>query len=194
MNQSTDTLAPATGQPWTSRAAVGAATAAPLALRVATPDDGPGILALIMSHREEGHLLPRTLSDITARAHRFVVADRAGAIVACAELAPLGSDLAEVRSLVVDGSERGAGLGRDLVGELWERGAAAGFRRLCAFTHSPAWFVRMGFSIVPHLWLSDKVLADCVRCPIFRMCGQYAVVASLDEAVGPVARTSSRPS
>ena len=29
----------------------------------------------------------------------------------------------------------------------------------------------MGFSIVPHLWLPEKVFTDCVKCPLFRPCG-----------------------
>jgi hypothetical protein len=40
----------------------------------------------------------------------------------------------------------------------------------------------MGFSIVPHLWLTEKVFTDCVKCPQFRRCGQYAMVVPLDLA------------
>ena len=40
----------------------------------------------------------------------------------------------------------------------------------------------MGFSIVPHLWLTEKIFTDCVKCPLFRRCGQFAMVVSLDEA------------
>ena len=40
-------------------------------------------------------------------------------------------------------------------------------------------FIHMGFSIVPHLWLTEKIYTDCVKCPHFRQCGQYAVVLSL---------------
>ena len=40
----------------------------------------------------------------------------------------------------------------------------------------------MGFSIVPHLWLTEKVFTDCVKCPQFRHCGQYAMVVPLDVA------------
>jgi N-acetylglutamate synthase-like GNAT family acetyltransferase len=58
-----------------------------------------------------------------------------------------------------------------------------GFDKLCAFTHAPGYFSRMGFSIVPHLWLPENISADCVACPRFRRCGQYAMVATL-EAVG----------
>ena len=34
----------------------------------------------------------------------------------------------------------------------------------------------MGFSIVPHVWLPEKIVTDCHTCPLFRRCGQYAVV------------------
>jgi hypothetical protein len=42
----------------------------------------------------------------------------------------------------------------------------------------------MGFSIVPHLWLLEKLFADCMTCPHFRHCGQYAMVVPLDDAPG----------
>ena len=48
--------------------------------------------------------------------------------------------------------------------------------------HAPGYFIHMGFSIVPHLWLAEKVFADCVKCPQFRQCGQYAMVVPLDVA------------
>ena len=38
----------------------------------------------------------------------------------------------------------------------------------------------MGFSIVPHQWLPEKVFADCVSCPKFRRCGQFAMVVPVE--------------
>ena len=55
-----------------------------------------------------------------------------------------------------------------------------GFDKLCAFTHAPGYFMPMGFSIVPHLWIPEKIFTDCVKCPQFRRCGQYAMVLPLD--------------
>ena len=55
----------------------------------------------------------------------------------------------------------------------------------------PAYFSRMGFSIVPHLWLAEKVFADCVKCPLFRRCGQYAMLMDLDHASDTAERESS---
>jgi amino-acid N-acetyltransferase len=140
--------------------------------------------ALISANLEEGHLLPRTLGEICAHAERFVIAMRGRRIVGCAELAPLSPQVAEVRSLAVDRSERGSGVGTMLVDELRRRARRGGFEKLCAFTHAPGYFIGMGFSIVPHLWLLEKVFTDCLKCPRFRHCGQYAMVVPLDDALG----------
>ena len=150
--------------------------------------------ALIAAHLEEGRLLPRTLAEITVHADRFVIGLRGRKIVACAELAPLSQHVAEVRSLAVDKAERGNGVGTLLVDELRRRARRDGFEKLCAFTHAPGYFIGMGFSIVPHLWLHEKIFTDCVTCPHFRRCGQYAMVVPLDEPAGrPAGDTGERP-
>jgi amino-acid N-acetyltransferase len=151
----------------------------PIVLRSATAAEAPAIHALILDHLEEGHLLPRSLAEIVNRAARFVVAVDDDEVLACAELAPLSNTVAEVRSLVVSRGARSLGLGRMIVDELVRRAEAAGFHKLCAFTHSPAYFVHMGFSIVPHVWLPEKIDTDCKSCVHFRQCGQYAVMLTL---------------
>jgi len=89
--------------------------------------------------------------------------------------------VAEVRSLVVSEDFRRVGMAARLVDELRRRATAAGFEMLCAFTHDARFFVRQDFSIVPHQWLPEKVSTDCVSCPLFRRCEQYAMVMSLRE-------------
>ena len=145
-------------------------------IRQGGPADAAGIHALIMTNLASGHLLPRSLTEIVACAARFRVAARGAEIVACAELAHLSPGVAEVRSLVVHASARGLGLGRRIIDEVRRRARAHRYGTLCAFTHDPRFFVRLGFSIVPHSWLPEKVAADCRSCALFRKCGQYAVV------------------
>lgn len=152
-------------------------------LRAATPADVQAIHALISTHLREGHLLPRSVDDIDAHVARFIVATIGGRIVGCADLAPLSPLVAEVRSLVVDASARSQGLGQRIVNELAQRARVAGFDSLCAFTHSAGYFVGMGFSIVPHPWIPEKIEADCRTCPLFRHCGQYAVTLPLAHGV-----------
>ena len=157
---------------------------AEVSYRAGTAADAVSLEGLIRRHQEEGHLLPREFGELEAHAARFVVATRRGRIVGCAELAPLSGRVAEVRSLVVDSSARGAGVGRALVTGLQERARMAGFETLCAFTHDAGYFVRMGFSIVPHTWVPEKIALDCHVCPQFRRCGQHAVVFALNPGHG----------
>ena len=152
---------------------------ATIVYREATATDVPALHALIAAHLEEGHLLPRELGELAVHANRFVVALRHGRLVGCAELAPLSGRVAEVRSLVVDRRARSLGIGGRLVEELQRRARLDGFDHLCAFAHDAAYFVRMGFSIVPHTWVPEKIARDCTSCAQFRRCGQYAVVLPL---------------
>jgi N-acetylglutamate synthase-like GNAT family acetyltransferase len=129
-------------------------------IRPATLDDAPAMHALIAAHLDEGHLLPRQLDDLERHAARFIVCDVDGEITACAALVPLSPRVTELRRLAT----------------------AAGFETLSAFTHDARFFVRQNFSIVPHLWLPEKIATDCLGCPLFRKCSQYAMVLPLREA------------
>ena len=151
-----------------------------LIIKRAEPAYAQVLHALITANLEEGHLLPRTLEELAIHAERFTIVMRGKKVVGCAELAPLSAQVAEVRSLAVDAKERDKGIGGMLVDELRRRAHEDGYDKLSAFTHAPGYFSQMGFSIVPHLWVPEKVFSDCVKCPMFRRCGQYAMVAPLD--------------
>jgi len=156
---------------------------ASVVLRSAGPADVPVVHRLIAVNLEAGHLLPRTVEDVARHAERFVVAHADGEVVGCAELAPLSGQVAEVRSLVVDEALRGRQIGGALVGRIAVDAAAQGFAVLCAFTHEPSHFVRLGFTIVPHIWVPEKIAHDCTACPLFRKCGQHAVLLPLRTGV-----------
>jgi hypothetical protein len=40
-------------------------------------------------------------------------------------------------------------------------------------------FVQLGFSLVPHQWIPEKIRVDCASCALFRQCGQSAVLLTL---------------
>jgi amino-acid N-acetyltransferase len=164
-----------------------------ITLRSAAPADARKLHALVSGNLEEGHLLPRTLGELAVHAERFVVAVRARRIAGCAELAPLSPHVAEVRSLAVDRTERGDGIGTLLIDEIRRRARRDGYEKLCAFTHTPGYFIHQGFSIVPHLWLAEKVFTDCVKCPLFRRCGQYAMVLPLEAAADAPGFAAAQP-
>ena len=70
-----------------------------------------------------------------------------------------------------------------LVDDLRQRAHDQGFDKLSAFTHAPGCFSQMGFSIVPHTWIQEKVFTDCAKCEHFRRCGQYAMVTPIDAPI-----------
>jgi N-acetylglutamate synthase-like GNAT family acetyltransferase len=160
-------------------------TDAKVTIRGARESDADAIHCLVSRHLTEGRLLPRTRDEIASRASRFLVALSDGRVVGCADLAPLSRRVAEVRSLVVDDGFRSGGIGRRLVEELERKALASGFESLTAFTYRPGYFVHLGFSIVPHVWVPEKIEADCRSCAQFRNCGQYAVML-------PLIRTQTR--
>jgi len=153
-------------------------------LRAGIAADAAAIHGLITSNLSLGHLLPRTFEDVESHAERFIVAEQNGAVIGCAELAPLSPEVGEVRSLVVDELSRGQRVGLRIVTALADRARDLGYNTLCAFTHEPVHFIRHGFSIVPHQWVPEKIAHDCVSCGLFRRCGQYAVTLSLRAGIG----------
>lgn len=148
-------------------------------VRPAEPDEAGVLFRLINDNLEAGHLLPRPLGEVVLHVPRFLVASDTTGVVGCAELARLGPHLAEVRSLVVSGHLRGRGVGTRLLNQMIQMARHNGYPKLCAFAYNPRPFVRLGFSIVPHPWLPEKISTDCHRCVWFRRCTQYAVVLDL---------------
>ena len=68
---------------------------------------------------------------------------------------------------------------------------AVGTTASFAFTHEPSHFVRLGFTLVPHMWVPEKIERDCRSCAQFRKCGQYAVTLTLRRGVVAVVEDST---
>ncbi len=153
-------------------------------VRPAAPDEAADLFRLISDNLENGHLLPRPLGEIVLHVPSFLVSAGSTGVVGCAELARLGPGLAEVRSLVVADTHRNQGVGTRLLSRTIETAQCQGYKKLCAFAYNPHLFIRLGFSIVPHTWVPEKISTDCHRCVWFRRCLQYAVALELKPLEG----------
>jgi amino-acid N-acetyltransferase len=153
-------------------------------VRPAAPDEAADLFRLISDNLENGHLLPRPLGEIVLHVPSFLVSAGSTGVVGCAELARLGPGLAEVRSLVVTDTHRNQGVGTRLLSRTIETAQCQGYKKLCAFAYNPHLFIRLGFSIVPHTWVPEKISTDCHRCVWFRRCLQYAVALELKPLEG----------
>ena len=108
----------------------------------ATASDVPAVEALLAAAG-----LP--LEGAAAALSTGVVARDAGVVVGAAAVEVFG-EAGMLRSVVVDGSQRGTGLGRALVSAAERLARELGIRELYLLTETAAdWFPRMGYDVVP---------------------------------------------
>ena len=170
-------------------------------IRPATIHDVPRMQAVIASHAELGKMLFKSLSDLYEHLRDFAVYTDGpgGDPVGVVGLAIIWADLAEVRSLAVDESARGRGIGTQLVEWCLDEARRLGIRRVMSLTYERRFFDRLGFEVVDRESLPLKVWTDCVRCPKNDHCDEIAMVRTLADvpplAVGhaPVPRGVSIP-
>lgn len=173
---------------------------AQISIRPAQAADAAGMSALIGQFAEQNLMLPRSAAQILRALPEFLVAVETTAapdgvgerVVGCGSLAALAADLAEVRSLAVDASQHGNGLGGLLVGKLLDLALARGFKQVCALTLRPRFFERLGFEVVDRWSISPKVWQECIYCPKFHRCDEVAMLLTLPEpalaSAAPAAR------
>jgi len=150
--------------------------------RNAKISDADAIYALISDYAEQDKMLFRTKADIYENLRSFIVAEADGRIVGCCALHIIWEDLAEIKSLAVDDSHKGTGIGRSLVADALKQAVELGLKRVFALTLEPAFFQKMGFEIVSKDKLPMKVWSDCARCPKQNNCDEIAVIKIISPA------------
>jgi len=140
--------------------------------------DVKAIYSLINFYAERDKMLFRSMADIYENLQCFTVAELDGNVVGCCALEVVWSDLAEIKSLAVDKSNTGAGVGKMLVAAATEQASQLGIQKVFALTLDPAFFEKMGFKIIEKDTLPMKVWKDCARCPKQQNCDEIAVIKS----------------
>jgi amino-acid N-acetyltransferase len=125
--------------------------------------DVRAIRALVDTYVSEGILLEKETVQLYEDVQDFWVADRGGAIVGCGALHPLWEDLAEVRTVAVDPSVRGTGVGHMLVDRLVQTARDLGVRRVFVLTFEVAFFERHGFVRIEGTPVTPDVYAELRR-------------------------------
>ena len=141
--------------------------------------DAKAIYALISSYAEQDKMLFRSLADIYENLQTFTIIELDGNVVGCCALQVIWSDLAEIKSLAVDETNTGAGVGKMLVAATTEQACQLGLRRIFALTLKPDFFEKMGFEIIEKDSLPMKVWSDCAKCPKQQNCDEIAVIKKL---------------
>ncbi|MFT7526093.1 MAG: amino-acid N-acetyltransferase [Arenicella sp.] len=145
----------------------------------ASQQDVPAIQKLLLHYAGMGELLPRSRQDIVNNLTHFRVIKENQSIIACGSLEHFTDELAEVRSLMVDQNQKGAGLGRIIVQDIIETSKLRNISRLMALTYVPEFFHKLGFRTVNKEIFPEKVWGICVNCYKFDHCDEIAVLLEL---------------
>ncbi len=148
-------------------------------IRNAKISDAKAIHTLISSYAERDRMLFRSLADIYENLQTFIVAELDSNVVGCCALEVVWADLAEIKSLAVNGANKERGIGEMLVTAALEKATELGVPRVFALTLEPDYFVKLGFNIVEKNKLPMKVWSDCARCPKQQNCDETAVIKNV---------------
>jgi amino-acid N-acetyltransferase len=149
-------------------------------IRKACLKDVKTIHKLIAEQAGSGHILARAMSELYGQIRDFTVIDddESGEIVGCGALQVCWEDLAEIRSLAVQSSHQGEGIGSRLIGALMEEARVMGVRQVFVLTYRQSLFERLGFKLMNKSLLPHKIWADCIRCTKFPECDEIALVGT----------------
>jgi amino-acid N-acetyltransferase len=165
-------------------------------IRKATMADVPDVHRLITYHAELNRMLFRSHPDLYEHLRDFFVCpqagDAAGRVLGCAALELVWRDLAEIKSLAVEETCRGRGIGTQLVNATLDEARSLGLARVFALTRDRPFFERLGFRVVPKDTLPHKVWTDCVRCPLQEHCDEIALVFDLPPVGGGLAEPAQQ--
>jgi amino-acid N-acetyltransferase len=147
-----------------------------LRIRSARVDDVRGIRALVEPLTQDRILVSKDTVAYYEGLQQFLVAelvdaagggqgDRADAVelVGCGALHVLWDDLAEVRTLAVDRTRRGHGIGHALLTALIERAKDLGVSRVFCLTFEVDFFTAHGFAVIEGTPVEPEVYAQLLR-------------------------------
>jgi amino-acid N-acetyltransferase len=146
------------------------------------------LLGLINSYAAKGIMLPRTEFEISENIRDFTVIYTDSRLIGCGALHFYTPTTAEVRSLAVEPQLKSQGIGRMIMESLEDEATANELHAIFAFTYVPQFFEKLGFAQVERGELPLKAWKDCLRCPKFQCCDEYAMLKSLvsDPVLSPI--------
>jgi amino-acid N-acetyltransferase len=159
-----------------------------LIVRKAGMRDIHSLLMLINAYAAKGIMLPRTEFEMSENIRDFTVIYDGSQLLGCGALHFYTPTTAEVRSLAVEPALKTQGIGRVLVENLETEAVVNGLHAVFAFTYVPQFFERLGFAQVERGELPLKAWKDCLRCPKFQCCDEFAMLKTLvpDPVLTPV--------
>jgi amino-acid N-acetyltransferase len=146
-------------------------------IRNARMDDVRTIHALLNHFATKGLLLGRSISSLYDHLRDFIViTDESGQIRGVSALQISWDNLAEIRSLAVDETFQGQGLGSQLVQACLQEAQQLEIGQVFTLTYQASFFRKQGFTDIDKRDLPHKIWSDCLHCHKFPDCDEEALI------------------
>jgi amino-acid N-acetyltransferase len=134
-------------------------------IRRARTRDIRAIAGLVAGNVASGRVLRKATVTLYEDVQEFWVAERLGdhQVVGCGALHVMWEDLAEIRTVAVDESCQGHGIGHRLVEALLDSAREVGVARVFVLTFATGFFARHGFEEIEGTPVSHEVYAELLR-------------------------------
>jgi amino-acid N-acetyltransferase len=134
-------------------------------IRRARTRDVRAIAGLVAENVASGRVLRKATVTLYEGVQEFWVAERLSdhQVVGCGALHVMWEDLAEIRTVAVDESCQGQGIGHRLVETLLDRAREVGVARVFVLTFALGFFARHGFEEIEGTPVSHEVYAELLR-------------------------------
>ena len=151
-----------------------------LEYRKATLLDIPAMQLLVEPEVESGVILKRDNDEVATNIRSYQLATHEGNLVGFCALHVHTTTLAELRSLIVDESVRGEGVGSALVNNALTEAKVLGLKEVLSLTYKQAFFEHLNFKEIPKESLPEhKIWADCINCKHFPICNEVSLIHSI---------------
>ena len=140
--------------------------------------DIPMMQELVVSEVKDGIILNRTEDEVATNIRSYVLVKDNGKLIGYAALHVHSTRLAEIRSLIVDDTYRGKGVGKDIVNFTLDEAKKIGVSEdVLVLTYLPQFFEKLGFNEINKECIPEhKIWADCIKCIHFPVCNEVALV------------------
>ena len=129
-------------------------------IRKATVADVKKIQKLVNFYAKKERMLPRSLNELYENIRDFFVYGEGNSIYGCCALHVDWEDLAEIKSLAVEGGRCGKGIGKKLLEECLKDAKRLKLRQVFALTYIPEFFEAFGFTAVDKKELPHKIFDE----------------------------------
>ncbi len=148
-------------------------------IRNARLPDAPQISSLINTFSREGIMLSKTTENIIEDIRNFFVADLKGQIIGCCAVSFFTEELAEIRSVAIDETFKGKGIGSDLIKKAEDVLKEEGIKYAFVLTLTELFFTKLGYLKVDKSKYPQKIWRDCLSCPKIMQCDEIAMEKKL---------------